>query len=197
MHHVPEPAELGIYILSAVSVFQDHNGVAGKRRSVGPDLIREVFVDHKTGISALCKLLKRLSLLEGNASSVKAEHAALIQDAAQVLADRRYAGFPHFHQLHAGSFQLACRLDKIPPVGPQTRLVRGHDQGSRRSRKSAEILSRVKILSRVFGIVKVCCRDHIRGDAFSGHHLAKLFDPFSVDVAHSCLPGGAEAADHG
>ena len=187
LHGAAQAPEFVLDVLPGVIFLQEHHRMAGKRRPVAPDSFRKVTADLQRAFFALHELLVAPAFLAGDTAPVKSQYRTLLHILAQVLGDRRNARLSHFHERHAGAFQFRRGLDKIPAVRPQAGFLLPNDQRSRRSRKSAEKLSCVEIVRRIFRIVEIRSGDHVGVDPLSLHCCPQQFDSVSVYTAHYCL----------
>ena len=93
----------------------------------------------------------------------------------------RHAGFV---KLHSGAFELPHRLDEIAGIGPETRMVEGHDEVAGLPGEAAQPLHLLPALGLIFAAVGVAARDQHGVPVLGSHELAQPFDSLPVDIFH-------------
>ena len=117
--------------LSRIALLKDPHRLSRKIRPIFPDLPDQILFIRKGYMFILQDLLKLLPCLAVDHPPVKAQGAALRNHLFKIFLYGGDSLLVHTAQGKSASLKLLCRLDKIPSIGPQSRLMGCHHSGSR------------------------------------------------------------------
>ena len=177
-HLFTDSCKFGSSAFSGILFFQEEGRLLGKRRTVLPDLVDQVFGIVDLDVLWCQSLFKFLALAHGHDTSVKTDGSAFRNNICQKFCDGRGVAYKHLHQTDAAAFQFVCRLEEVTSVGPQTTVILCDDCGSVRSAEPADEFSCLKVFADILALMKISGGDHIGVHAFLSHESTELLYSF-------------------
>ena len=160
-HLLPHPGELLCHTHAAAFLRHHPYPARRHRRSVLPELFRNIPVIDQCHIFSLKSRFQLFSKKSVCHSAVKADRLAFRHIFFQIFPDRRNIFLMHLIQDDARPLQFALRLHKISAVRPQPRLFFTHHERSRRTGKTRQEFPHFKMIIDVLRIVIVCRRHDV------------------------------------
>ena len=175
-HLCPNSCQFGRNVLAGVLVFQEEAWLLGLFRTVGPNLIDQIYFVFDGDVLCSQNFFVFLAFAHREHTTVESNLAAFRNLFCQPLGGGWSVINEHLHQTNAAAFHFGQGLGEVSSIRPQTGIILCDNSCSIGSAETGDELSGFEMFANILALMEVRSRNNVCVDVLLCHQLAKLFN---------------------